>query len=128
MPRSPPVAAIGFEIAEAASIAGGVPGGGVADGIGAGVTAANTKDDDKEDDAKTPRPPFPGSISPSKRQTIAEDSCKTATVTNPSTQAAPIPMGSAGLRYNNLSQDELQTLQNALNAKQNQRRAVDIRA
>ena len=39
---------------------------------------------------------------------------------------APVPMGSAAIQYENLSQDELQTLQGWLNAKKPARRGLEL--
>ncbi|KAI4139939.1 MAG: hypothetical protein LQ341_004022 [Variospora aurantia] len=143
---APPLAAIGFGVAEAASIAGGIGGGALAGGIGVAAANSNKEDSDggkmmalkRQDalsglhlpeqaanDCRGQLQTANVNVSPVGVNGVRFDGVPSACMTlatvflgdNPQADSAPIPMGSASLQYNNLTPDELQTLQNALDAK-----------
>ncbi|KAI4276038.1 MAG: hypothetical protein L6R38_005759 [Xanthoria sp. 2 TBL-2021] len=142
---APPLAAIGFGVAEAASIAGGVGGGALAGGIGVAASKSNKDSGGKmmafkrqdalsgldlpeqaANDCRGQLQTATVNVSPVGDNGVRFDGVPSACMTlatvflgnNPQADSAPIPMGSASLQYNNLTPDELQTLQNALDAKQ----------
>ena len=149
---APPLAAIGIGAAEAASVVGGVGGGAVAGGIGYAASenkAKNPPRSDKRqdplaglnlpaqaaDDCRNELQSATVNVSPEDNNGVRFDGVPPASMTlasaflgqNTAGQPAPIPMRSATLHNENLSSDELQTLENALNAKTNQRRhAVEV--
>lgn len=144
---APPLAAIGIGAAEAASVVGGVGGGAVAGGIGYAASKQKAKKpprsaegqdalaglnlpEEAADDCREELRSATVNVSPADNNGVRFDGVPPACMTlanvflgqNTLGQPVPIPMGSASLQYENLSPDELQTLQNALDAKMNQRR------
>lgn len=126
-PAPPVLAAIGMTAGEAAGVGAGLGGGAIAGGIGAG-----TKGHGKRQDNSLP----PVAAAACKEQlhgvtvqvsrvgdnNVRFDNVPPACMTlanvflgqNRPGQAQPIPMGSASLQYNGLTEAELNTLQNAL--------------
>lgn len=126
-PAPPVLAAIGMTAGEAAGVGAGLGGGAIAGGIGAG-----TKGHGKRGDNSLP----PVASAACKQQLhgvtvqvskvgdhdVRFDNVPPACMTlanvflgqNRAGHAQPIPMGSASLQYNGLTEDELNTLQDAL--------------
>lgn len=151
---APPLAAIGIGAAEAASLGGGIAGGAVAGGIGVGASKSNknngphhkTKRQDAlaglnlpeqaANDCRGQLSTAHVNVSPAGDNGVRFDGVPPACMTlaavflgqNGNSRSPPIPMGSASLQYSNLTPEELQTLQNALDAKKNQRRALEFEA
>ena len=144
---APPLAAIGIGATEAATLAGGIGGGVAAGEIGSHHHRLRKRDPEAA--------PQDAGLPPVAEQ-ACRDELHSATVTvssvgnngvrfdgvppacmtltnvflgqNTAAQSKPIPMGSASVQYENLTPDELNTLQQALDSKKQQRRALDLDA
>lgn len=138
---APPLAAIGIGAAEASTLVGGLGGGAIAGGIGAATNKkkssrlARRQDplagmdlpEQAANDCRNQLHSATVHVSPVDNNGVRFDGVPPACMTlatvflgnNPAGQPAPIPMGSASLQYENLSPDELQTLQNVLDTKGN---------
>lgn len=131
-PAPPVLAAIGMTAGEAAGVGAGLGGGAVTGGIGAGTKKPPSK---RQDNSLPPvaqaacKEQLGGvtvHVSKVGDHDVRFDNVPPACMTlanvflgqNRPGQAQPIPMGSAALQYNGLTDDELNTLQTALDTVQ----------